>query len=149
MARRAGLGETATRAAGPGTIETSKRSTTGFAPGTIAIAVIGIVPTDPAVSFPVESTTPSKYPPALRNTTRTFDTGFPASSSSWALKRRVSPATTVCGVGVTTSRCVPWPAAVLAYVASSARTPPNLIFVIVPPLPRDRYSLPARPRSPR
>jgi hypothetical protein len=149
MASRAGFGDTATRAAGPGTIETSNRSTTGFTPGTIAIAVIGIVPTEPAVSFPVESTTPSKKPPAFRNTMRAFGTGFPASSSSCALKRRVSPATTVRVVGVTTRRCVPWPAAVPASVTSSATAPPNLIIVIVPPLPRDRYSLPVRPRSRR
>jgi hypothetical protein len=68
----AGRGATATRAAGPGTIATSNRSTTGFSPGTIPIAVMGIVPTEPADSLPVESTAPSKYPPALRNTTRAF-----------------------------------------------------------------------------
>jgi hypothetical protein len=59
-ARRVGRGVTATRAAGPGTIDTSNRSTTGFAPGTIAIAATGIVPTEPAESFPVVSTAPSK-----------------------------------------------------------------------------------------
>ena len=42
--RRVGLGETSIRAAAPGTIDTSKRWTTGFSPGTSAIAATGNVP---------------------------------------------------------------------------------------------------------
>ena len=75
MASRVGLRVNSMRAAGPGTMETSNRCTTGFEPGTSPTTAIGIVPTAPARSRPVESIEPSKRPPAMRHVIRAFGTG--------------------------------------------------------------------------
>jgi hypothetical protein len=59
-----GVGAISTRAAGPGSIFTSTRSITGFAPGTRPTTLTGSVPVEPANTSPSGVTSPSKEPPA-------------------------------------------------------------------------------------
>ena len=57
---------TSTRLAGPGTMRMSSGSTFGRVPGTSATTLIGILPTELAISVPAESTSPFTLP-AARN----------------------------------------------------------------------------------
>jgi hypothetical protein len=72
------------RAAAPGNIFTSTRCTAGRVPVTLAITLTGMVPVDPDMTNPVESTRPSNRPPADWNRILAFSTGLPAESSAWA-----------------------------------------------------------------
>ena len=85
-------GATAIRAAGPGTICTSTRWITGLVPVTLACTLTASVPVEPDRMRPVESTVPSKRPPAPKNRMVASGTGCPSESSARAVRRSVSPA---------------------------------------------------------
>lgn len=82
-------------AAEPGIILTSKRSTLGRAPETMATATTGSVPVAPDSTRPSESTVPSKRPPCAWKRMRTPSIALPAASNACAVRRNVSPASIV------------------------------------------------------
>src|SRR6202022_3391131 len=88
-------------------MRTSTRWITGGVPGTIAATVTGIVPVEPELTRPVESTVPSNLAVgARRKLIRTPDTSRPAESNACAERRTVSPATTIGDAGLTTRRAI-------------------------------------------
>ena len=100
-------GDTVTRAAGPGTMCTSTRSTTGLVPSTRAITLTASVPVEPELIRPVESTFPSNRPPAPKKRIVASGTGWPIESSARATSRSVSPAGIWSEVpGSTSSRAI-------------------------------------------
>ncbi len=100
-------GATPIRAAGPGTIWISTRSTTGLVPGTRAMTLTASVPVEPERTRPVESTVPSNRPPDPKNRMAASGTGWPCASSARAVSRSVSSACIWSEVpGNTSSRAI-------------------------------------------
>src|SRR5687767_7090384 len=97
----AGATRISTRAAGAGMISSSRRSTTGLEPATVAMATIGILPMALATTLPVESIAPDPPPP---NRILAFCTTPPLASYACAVNCTVSPARTVRVAGEMTTR---------------------------------------------
>ena len=93
-----------TREAGPGTMRNSSGCTFGRVPGTTATTLMGILPTELAMSVPVESMDPSPSPPRATKRMMALSIFRPAASSASAENFTVSPATTSNVAGVTTMR---------------------------------------------